>query len=158
MPTTRSTGAATPISPAERMGVVRPALLAALLCVALLAHAAAAEEACRPPAQKPMLLIHLFLALDKAAGPAVAEKKWRAFLDGTVTPRFPDGLTVYDAYGQWRNPQTQSISRDATKVIFIAVADAPDIRGKIEEIAAAYRTEFHQRSVGVVIEKGCAAF
>src|SRR5690606_25210715 len=31
-----------------------------------------------------------------------AEAAWRGFLDREVTPRFPDGLTVVDVYGQWR--------------------------------------------------------
>src|SRR5579859_7816296 len=32
----------------------------------------------------------------------VTETGWRAFLDKEVTPRFPDGLSVFDVYGQWQ--------------------------------------------------------
>lgn len=31
---------------------------------------------------------------------SVAAKAWDSFLGLVVTPRFPDGFTVYDAYGQ----------------------------------------------------------
>lgn len=34
-------------------------------------------------------------------GSAIDEAHWRAFLDREVSPRFPDGLTVLDGYGQW---------------------------------------------------------
>lgn len=33
----------------------------------------------------------------------VSDEDWRAFLAAEVTPRFPDGLTVIDAAGQWRD-------------------------------------------------------
>jgi len=32
----------------------------------------------------------------------VSEEDWQRFLNVEVTPRFPDGLTVYDVYGQYR--------------------------------------------------------
>jgi Protein of unknown function (DUF3574) len=35
----------------------------------------------------------------------VDAEKWREFLANNVTPKFPDGFTVLDAYGQWRNPR-----------------------------------------------------
>ena len=32
----------------------------------------------------------------------VSDTAWREFLAAEITPRFPDGLTVLDAAGQWR--------------------------------------------------------
>src|SRR3954469_22345925 len=32
----------------------------------------------------------------------ISEAQWREFLDREVTPRFPDGLSVADIYGQWQ--------------------------------------------------------
>src|SRR5579872_2119619 len=32
----------------------------------------------------------------------VSEADWRGFLDREVTPRFPNGLSVLDVYGQWQ--------------------------------------------------------
>jgi hypothetical protein len=33
----------------------------------------------------------------------VTPEEWAAFLAKSVTPRFPAGLTVWQASGQWRN-------------------------------------------------------
>ncbi len=38
---------------------------------------------------------------DRPQDQPISEERWRAFLDKEVTARFPDGLTVFDAYGQW---------------------------------------------------------
>ena len=35
----------------------------------------------------------------------ISPAQWTAFLDEEVTPRFPDGLSVIDVQGQWRNRQ-----------------------------------------------------
>jgi hypothetical protein len=74
-----------------------------------------------------------------------------------VTPRFPDGLTVYETTGQWRDPASKEINREKSRVLrIIAPADiAPD---KIAAVAEAYRRQFRQKSVGIVTRKVCAAF
>ena len=48
----------------------------------------------------------------------VSDEDWRAFLADTVTPRFPDGLSVFDAAGQWRDSQG-SIVRERSKMVLI---------------------------------------
>ncbi|KPB77637.1 Lipoprotein [Pseudomonas syringae pv. maculicola] len=45
--------------------------------------------------------------------------RWREFLDKEVTPRFPDGFTAFDAYGQWRDKGAAQPERLSTKVIVI---------------------------------------
>src|ERR1700732_888757 len=37
---------------------------------------------------------------------AVTEDEWAGLGDREITPRFPDGLTVFSAAGQWRDPDT----------------------------------------------------
>ena len=36
----------------------------------------------------------------------VTDAAWAKFVSDTITPNFPDGLTVFDGYGQSRNPAT----------------------------------------------------
>jgi hypothetical protein len=45
----------------------------------------------------------LYFGLGPADRPekGISEAHWRDFLDKEVTPRFPDGLSVVDVYGQW---------------------------------------------------------
>jgi hypothetical protein len=114
-------------------------------------HAAAQAVACTPP-QEPMLDIELMLGRGKAN-----ESRWAQFLAREVTPRFPDGLTVYETTGQWRDPATSMIIREKSRVLRIIVpADtAPD---KLAAVAEAYKKQFRQKSVGIVTRQVCASF
>jgi Protein of unknown function (DUF3574) len=114
-------------------------------------HAAAQGVACTSP-QKPMLDIELMLGRGTANA-----SRWTQFLAREVTPRFPDGLTVYETTGQWRDPATKAIVREKSRVLRIIVpADtAPD---KLAAVADAYKKQFRQKSVGVVTRQVCASF
>ena len=50
------------------------------------------------------------------------------FAAQAVTPNFPDGFTVFDGQGQWRNPQTGHIARDPTKILLVAAQANPRSR------------------------------
>jgi hypothetical protein len=136
-----------------------PFAAAALLLSLLVGQGAAAEELeCPFAGQKQRLVVQLFFGRSTTDRRPVSDQEWRSFLAGAVTPRFPDGFTVYDGYGQWMNPQTQSIRREKTKVLVIVTEDTPAARTRIEELSGIYRTRFHQHSVGLVTSTGCAAF
>lgn len=125
------------------------ALLAA--CLVAIAGPAFAQLSCSAP-QTAMLDIELLL------GRSGSDAKWRAFLAREVTPRFPDGLTVYDTTGQWRDPATKAITRERSRVLRIIVpADAP-VQDKISALADAYKAQFRQKSVGIVTRPVCAVF
>jgi hypothetical protein len=100
-----------------------------------------------------MLDVELLLGRGKAG-----DARWRQFLAREVTPRFPDGLTVYETYGQWRDPQRNLIVREKSRVMRIIVpADAP-AQDRIDAVAAAYKKKFSQKSVGIVIRPACVSF
>jgi hypothetical protein len=134
-------------------------LLAGLALTAFAANYASAQDAACPlPGQKPSLVVQLFFGQSiKNRGP-VTRKEWDAFLLQTVTPRFPDGFTVYDSYGQWRDTATHKVTREKSKVIFIITEQTDQIRASIEEVSDAYRKRFRQQSVAVVTNPGCSAF
>ena len=73
------------------------------------------------------------------AANAAAEKRWREFLDREITPRFPDGLSVYDIYGQWRTQGHADIERLHSKEVMLLYADTPQHRADIEAIRAAWK-------------------
>ena len=75
-----------------------------------------------------------------------------------MTPRFPQGFTVIDSSGQWRNPQTQIVTRQLSAVVNIVAPNTPDTLRQLDDIADAYKREFHQISVGVSLAPVCAAF
>ena len=54
-------------------------------------------------ASAPQLRTMLHFGLARPKG-AVTELEWQLFLRDEVTSRFPEGLTVWEAEGQWRTP------------------------------------------------------
>lgn len=106
-----------------------------------------------------MLVAELFFGRDKAGRKAVSDAEWADFLAKTVTPYFPDGLTVFDGYGQWRNPETGLIGRSpSVKIVLIAAKRSPDLAGRLNTVMEAYKTRFHQQSIGIITRDSCAAF
>jgi hypothetical protein len=105
-----------------------------------------------------MLIAQLFFGQTINAGHPIPAQRWNGFLEKVVTPRFPNGLTVYDAYGQWQDPGTKIITREKSKVVLIAVDDSASARSKVTELISAYTKTFHQHSVGLVSTTECAAF
>jgi hypothetical protein len=100
-----------------------------------------------------MLDIELLLGRGKGG-----DARWLAFLRSEVTPRFPDGLTVYDTTGQWRDPARNLIVREKSRVLRILVPASPLAQEKAVAIAEAYKKQFAQTSVGMVTRTACASF
>lgn len=113
---------------------------------------------CPLAGQQPMLVVQMYFGQDIERQAPISASRWNAFVREDITPRFPDGLTIYDARGQWMNPKTRAIGHERTKVVQIAVPLAPSLDAKIADVAAAYRSRFHQQSVGIVTNTGCGAF
>jgi len=106
-----------------------------------------------------MIVAELFFGRDKGGRRNVSDAEWADFLSSVLTPSFPDGLTVFDGYGQWRNPATGMIGRSPrVKVVLIAVKDAPDLANRLTAVVGAYKVRFSQQSVGVITRDSCAAF
>jgi len=106
-----------------------------------------------------MLVAELFFGRDRAGGKVVSDAEWADFLAQTVTPNFPDGLTVFDGYGQWRNPATGAIGRNpGVKIVLIAAMRSADLPGRLAAVIDAYKARFHQQSVGLITRDSCAAF
>ena len=84
---------------------------------------------------------------DRPQADTISEAQWRAFLDKEVTPRFPDGLTVFDAYGQWLFRGDASPNRLRTKVLVVLHEDSPQRRADIEAIRLAWKQQTKHQSV-----------
>jgi len=99
----------------------------------------------------------LFFGRDIAGRPSVSDEDWRKFLDEEVTPRFPDGLTVEDAAGQWKGTGG-AIVREASKHLTIVLVGAPDESAKLDAIRESYKRRFRQESVLLLETKSCGSF
>jgi hypothetical protein len=91
----------------------------------------------------------LYFGLGLADRPeqGVSEAKWREFLDKEVTPRFPDGLSVADVYGQWQGVRQPSPERLRSKMLIIDYPDTQENRDKVEAIRSAWKKMTGDKSV-----------
>lgn len=103
--------------------------------------------------------VSLLFGLTRPDGRPITDAEWQAFLRRAVTPRFPDGLSVFQAGGQWRDRASQQVTTEPSRIVWIATRpDAPDLTTRLDAIRAEYRHDFQQQSVGLVIRTGCQAF
>ena len=105
-----------------------------------------------------MLVAELFFGRSIPGRGPLTEAEWAEFAAEVITPNFPAGFTVMDGAGQWQNPSTGKTSRDPTKVLLVAAARAPDLAGRLSAVIGAYKSRFHQQSVGIITRDSCAAF
>lgn len=98
----------------------------------------------------------LFFGRDIAGGGHVGDQDWQRFLDEEVTPRFPAGLTVEDATGQWKGKD--GIVREDSKRLTIVFGSAPGSEAKLAALRRAYEHRFRQDSVLVLEHKVCGSF
>ncbi len=133
--------------------------IGALCCVLLAPYASARDmSSCPLPGQKVMETAELFFGLSVPGRGPVTDKEWREFTSSTLTRYFPDGFTVVDGSGQWMDPKTHQVAREPSKVVIVVANADNQFAKKVASVAGAYRAEFRQQSVGVVIQKACAAF
>jgi hypothetical protein len=132
---------------------MKRALLLLVLAVGACAQPGA-PPVCTAPL-KPAVAVDLYFGRDKPAGGEVTDAEWGAFVTDVVTSRFPDGLSVFDSSGQYREP-TGRIVRERSKRLVVIVFDAPAHKAKVIEIVDAYKQRFGQYSVFRVEQPVCA--
>jgi hypothetical protein len=126
-------------------------VLAASLCWVM----PAAAEACADPL-KPMLRAELFFGRTVGDRFGVTDRLWQMYVDRELTPRFPEGFTVVDGKGQWR--EGDAVLREASKIVTVVAADSAEVRTRIATAMNAYIKQFRQKSVGLVTQAVCAVF
>ena len=88
-------------------------------------------------------------------GGSIADSEFDAFVSGTITPRFPQGLTTWNASGQWQGKDGR-IVREASHVLLLVHADDARSERAVLEIISAYKSQFQQEAVLRVKTAGCA--
>ncbi|ALN82710.1 hypothetical protein LA76x_4602 [Lysobacter antibioticus] len=120
-------------------------LSAALLC-ALTACASLAPLPVKPgdaSACGERRLDRVLFGMNSPSGP-VSDSQWQTFLAEVVTPRFPDGLTIYQAQGQWRGASGE-IEREDSRAIDLVHLDSAAGRQRVVEIADEYKRRFNRK-------------
>jgi Protein of unknown function (DUF3574) len=98
----------------------------------------------------------LFFGLNRPGG-VVTEAEFQRFVDTAVTPRFPDGLTIVSAKGQFRGANN-AVEREDAKVLILLYPFTDPSNAKVEKIRSEYKTAFEQQSVLRVDEQSCTSF
>lgn len=116
--------------------------------LALAAMLAAAGCAGAPPlAGKPAVETRLYFGTRIGLDREVSPEAWAAFLDGALTPRFPDGLSVYEVLGQYRMRGSGRLVKERTHMVLLLHDGGEAANRAIEAITAEYRRRFEQESV-----------
>ena len=126
----------------------------AVLAVCLLGVSVLILAACQstsefrcPEGLQGVVRYELYFGLDHADGRSVSAEEWDDFVADTITPRFPQGLSMFDVRGQWQRPDG-IIERENTKMVMLA-HPPPTEAGMIlvDEIAREYQRRFGQDPV-----------
>jgi len=76
----------------------------------------------------------------------VTPEEWTQFLSETVTPRFPEGLSTWQASGQWRSASGQII-HEPSYILNLVHLDDPVPNKAVQEIIAFCKSRFQQEAV-----------
>lgn len=131
------------------------ALLISSLALALMSCAFSDRITC-PGNGNSSIQDTLYFGTAKPGG-RVSADQWIEFLNTSVIPRFPEGFTTWDASGQWRTAQGQSI-QEPTHVLNIIHPDNEASSHSIQQIMQNYRSRFHQEAVLRLTSRVCESY
>jgi hypothetical protein len=110
------------------------------------------------PGLKPLTVAELFFGGNIGSRLGVSDAEFNRFVAGEIASRFPDGFTVLNGHGQWRDPARMTIAREASKVVVIAFSEGSADDGRLQKIIDAYKDRFNQKSVGILVRAACGSF
>ncbi|MFJ8849600.1 DUF3574 domain-containing protein [Streptomyces sp. NPDC102437] len=155
--------------PKKRAALTTAAVALAVLAVGTpVASATLDDEAPASRSEAPALAAHgsayietrLFFGTERPdGGPDVTDKQFLAFIDEEVTPHFPNGLTIQDGRGQWRDSNGVIERERSYELILLYPASEARVRdARIERIRDAYENAYAQDSVARLEERTTADF
>ena len=140
-----------------RAATRRLACAAAAVTVAL-APAADAQLLDCSGGQRPTQVAELMFGRNIGSRLGVSEADWSRFVDREIISRFPNGLIVFNAAGQWRDEASNKIVREPSKLVQIVLPGQAEDIARLNEIVAAYKGRFKQQSVGMIVRPACVSF
>jgi hypothetical protein len=99
----------------------------------------------------------VYFGRNRPSGGSVSDAEWQEFLNQVVTPRFPAGLTVVEATGQWKGP-SGVVEQERSEIVTLLHGGDETARRSVEEIATEYKRRFRQEAVLRERTPTCARF
>ena len=136
--------------------VARKAALAPLVLVLAVAGCASLPAPRCGVAEQRMVSDLLYFGTEMPGG-VVTTAQWSDFLGTVVTPKFPEGLSVWPASGQWRSA-TGAITSEASHVLNLVHPETEAADSAVRAIVTAYKSQFQQEAVLRVRGSACVSF
>ena len=99
----------------------------------------------------------LYFGRNRPGGGAVTDEEWQSFLDQVLTPRFPAGLTVVAATGQWKG-KSGLVEQERSEVVTVFHSGDEAARRAVLEVVMEYKRRFRQEAVLRERMPTCARF
>ncbi|KDE37272.1 hypothetical protein AW40_06235 [Kosakonia radicincitans UMEnt01/12] len=99
----------------------------------------------------------LYYGLTRQGGKLITAQEWQQYVDNEVTPRFRDGLTAFDAQGQWLGSNGK-VSKEPSKALMLIHSVDAQTDAKIDTLREIYKSRFAQESVMRVDQPVCVQF
>ena len=87
----------------------------------------------------------IYFGANKPGG-VVSPEEWSTFLREVVTPKFPAGLSVWQASGQWQGGDG-TLTKESTFVLSLVHAQASSFEASLRSIISEYKARFQQEAV-----------
>lgn len=130
-------------------------MVASVLAACVAGCSTLPESAC-PPGQSRQANEMLYFGAAKPSG-VVSKDEWSDFLRGIVTPLFPQGLSSWQALGQWQTADG-SLVREDSFVLHLVHPEGDAAEQAIQTIVAEYKARFQQEAVLRVESYACVSF
>lgn len=111
------------------------------------AHAQSNPQVNCPRSQLVWLETKLFMGLSRSGSGAVSKHEWEKFVAENFVSSFPNGFTIVETTGYWRDKNTKATVYENGKQVVILHEATPGNETMINEIAERYRARFDQQSV-----------
>ena len=99
----------------------------------------------------------IYFGRNRPGGGIVTDEEWQSFLDQVLTPRFPAGLTVVAATGQWKG-KSGLVEQERSEVVTVLHSGDEAARRAVMEVVVEYKRRFRQETVLRERMPTCARF
>lgn len=88
----------------------------------------------------------VYFGRNTPGGAELSDSAWQEYVDDVLTPRFPAGLTIWDAAGQWRGAGGR-VERERSKVLSLLHPGDARSQALVAEAVGEYKRRFAQEAV-----------